>query len=559
MLAGNMKRVTLHGWFRSARALPVLALLLAAALVMGACGSPSAPDPGQSSGDGQGSSDEPTTFIRGTVGLALSAPFNPLLRMGNPRAALWSFNRLVAYNSRLEPVGELAESWDVSGDGLVYTFHLRKDVKWHDGAPFTADDVIFTAETALNEENNAATRKYWLIGGEPVKVEKIDDYTVQMTLPKPSALFLFNMSSWNMIVPKHLLEGVDLATADYNRHPIGTGPFKVVELVDNQYIRMEANPDYFLGAPKIDVWIDKQIPDQNAAIAALANGEVDMIGIGGKDALETVRQLPDVEVYGYDAGWILGVTFKRDRSFFDDVRVRRALAYALDREGMVQAIAGDVEVAWSLIGPPSSWAYNPDVPRYPQDIEKAKALLAEAGFTPGSDGTLTRDGRRFEFTLLVQSPATDSDPEAFAAVLQQAWKAIGVDMKIQRLDRATLESRLFVDRDFDAYIWWDGYNFEPDPSMFWHSATNINGFASAEIDALIEEANANADQAVRKAALDQLAVKVADEVLFIPLYYYRGFSAVKAYVKGVPAPSAADFNNSGILYEVHKLYIDKGK
>ena len=145
--------------------------------------------------------------------------------------------------------------------------------------------------------------------------------------------------------------------------------------------------------------------------------------------------------------------------------------------------------------------------------------------------------------------------------LQQAWKAIGIDMKTQKMDRATLEDRMYNKRDFDAYIWWDGYNFEPMPSTStWGSGPDLlTGFSSPDVDALLKTILGNPDQAIRKSAIWELAQKASEQVWMIPLYFNMGCFAMRDYVKGVPKPSAADFNNSAILYQVEKLYIDKGK
>ena len=492
------------------------------------------------------------TFVRGIVGQPPTVPINPLVRSSNPRASLWMFESLVSYTTDLRPRGQLAERWDTSEDGLTYTFHLRRNVKWHDGRPFTADDVVYTAEAALNERNNSPMRRYYLVRGRPVRVEKVDTYTVRFTLPFASALFLYNQSQWNFIVPRHLLEGKELATADFNAKPVATGPFRFVELQDKQFIRMAANPDYYVARPKLDGWVDRALGDQNAALAAFAKGEVDFIGVNSRDAIETARRIPNTRIYSYNAGWIYSFNMNLKANMFTDVRVRRALAYAFDREQMAKAIAGDVPVAWSLIGPPSSWAYNANVPKYPKEPVRAKELLSEAGFRPGPDGIVQKDGKPLSFTVLIQSGATDSDPESYAVALRQEFRAIGVDMQIQRLDRPTLEKRLFEAKEYEAYLWWNGYGFEPDPAFYWHSASAINNYAHPELDLLIDQAASTTNRDARKRFLDAIAMKVARDVAFIPLYFFSGFMATKTTIK-FPAPSAADFNNSAVLYDVHTI------
>ncbi len=497
----------------------------------------------------------PGTFVIASVGSPLTLPINPLIRRGNPRTNFWMFDSLVGYTHDMKAKGQLAERWDLSPDGRTYTFHLRRNVKWHDGRAFTADDVVFTAESALDLKNASPIRRNYLVDGQPVRVEKIDQYTVRYTLPRPHSLFMFYMAGWNLIVPKHLLEGKDLASADFNANPVGTGPFKFAEIRDRQFIRLVANPDYYQGRSKLDTWILRDLGDQSAALAALARGEIDFIRADNREGVETAKRIPGVQVYSYPAGWIFAFNMNHKATFFGDVRVRQAIAYAIPREAMVKTIAGDMPVAWSYAGPPDSWAYNPEVPKYPKDVDRAKNLLREAGLQPGPGGVLQKDGKPFRFTVIIQSPASDSDPESFAVAFRDALKAVGIDMEIQRLDRPTLEKRLFEERNFEAYLWWNGSNYEPEPRFYWHSKDAWGNRTLADgtvVDRFIEQYEAAVTQAARKRALDQLVFKLARDADFIPLYYNYGFMAARSNIR-FPRPSAADFNNTGVLYDVHTI------
>lgn len=244
------------------------------------------------------------TFVRAIVGQLPTAPINPLLQPAIPRANLLLFENLVSYDTDLKPRGQLAERWDVSADGLTYTFSLRRNARWHDGRPFTADDVVFTAQAALDERNMSRMRPYYRPGGRSVRVEKIDDYTVRFTLPAPASDFLYNLSQWNVIVPRHLLEGKDLMTAEFNDRPVGTGPFRFVKLEENKLIRMAANPFYHFGKPKLDVWVDRGFTDQMAAMVALTAGEADLVALDTRYAVKIARQFPNVKIHGYQPGWV---------------------------------------------------------------------------------------------------------------------------------------------------------------------------------------------------------------------------------------------------------------
>ncbi|MBI3998741.1 MAG: peptide ABC transporter substrate-binding protein, partial [Armatimonadetes bacterium] len=448
--------------------------------------------------------------------------------------------------------GELAERWEISEDSLTWTFHLRRNVKWHDGRPFTADDVVFTAQAALDDRNKSRMRPYYRIGGRPVRVEKADASTVRFVLPEPTADFLYNMSQWNLMLPRHLLEGKDLATVEFNVKPVGTGPFRFVELQDQQFIRMAANPDYHLGRPKLDVWIERAFEDEDAALAAFAKGDVDLVAVDTSGGLQKARRFSNARIYAYTAAWIFSFNMNLKAGFFGDIRVRQALAHAFDHEQLVKSVAGDAPVAWSLIGPPSSWAYDPNVPKYRKDTARARALLSAAGFKPGPDGILRKDGKPFRFTVLIQSDATDSNPDAVAAALRQAFRDLGVAMEVERLEKRELGRRLFREPEYEAYLWWNGYPFDPDPRFYWHSASAINNYAHPALDKLIEQAASASRPEVRKRLLDTIAEKIAKDAAFIPLYYLNRYVVTRSALK-FPQPSAADFSNSGVLYDVHTI------
>lgn len=486
---------------------------------------------------------------------------NPLLDMDLDRVPLWTFDGLVRYTTDLKPVGDLAASWDISNGGKTYVFHLRHGVKWQDGKPFTAADVVFTVHAALNPKNNSYMKPYFMVGGKPVTVTEIDPYTVRFDLPQPSNTFLFNMWKQNtVIVPKHLLEGKNLQTDKaFNLHPIGTGPYEVIKYIPKQEVMLKANPNYFLGVPKIKYWIFKEMEDQNAALSALASDNITAMEAGGKPARKAVSKIPGVKLYGYNAGWVFGMTFNTRRAPFTDKTVRQAIAYAIKRNEMVKTIEGQsVATAWSLIGPPNTWQYDANVKRYPYDPSKAEQMLKQDGWVRGSDGILTKNGKKLEFQLAIQAKATDSDPMPFAVAIQNTLSKIGIKVDILQLDRASLQPRLEQHHNFDAYLWWDGYSFVPDLSAFWlTSSEDPSGYANPQLDQLIHVANTTPDHALRKKTLDTIAEQIANDVPIIPLYYYRGYVAIHDYVKGIPTPSGADPNNSGIFYHVWDLSIQR--
>ncbi len=486
---------------------------------------------------------------------------NPLLDMDLDRVPLWTFDGLVTFDGNLEPHGALAESWDVSNGGKTYVFHLRRGVTWHDGQPVTADDVVFTAQAALDPKNKSYMAPAFMVNGKPITVTKVDASTVRFELPQPSNTLLFMMWRQNsVIVPKHLLAGANLQTTPFDLKPIGTGPYMVVKYVPKQQVILRANPRYFGGAPKIQYWVFKEMEDQNAALAALGSGEVTAAGLGGKAALAAAAKMPHVKIHGYDAGWIFALVFNLRRPPLDDKSVRQAVAYAINRQALVKTIAGeDTTVASSLIGPPGTWQYDPNVKTYPFDPARARALLEQDGWTaPAAGGVREKGGKPLTFTISIQARATDSDPMPFAVAIQKELTDVGFKVTIVQLDRASLQPKLLNDHDFDAYLWWDGYSFVPDVSAFWLTkSANPTGYASPQLDALIDRANTTTDRADRKATLDKIAGQIADDVPMIPLYYYRGHVGIQDFIGNVPPPSAADPNNTGIFYRVQDLTINR--
>ncbi|HEY3347617.1 MAG TPA: peptide-binding protein, partial [Nitrospirota bacterium] len=303
----------------------------------------------------------------------------------------WIFNGLVKYDKDIKLTGDLAENWEVSPDGLVITFHLRKNVKWQDGVPFTSADVLFTYEKV--KDPTVAT-PYSENYGPVSKVEAPDDYTVKVTYSEP---FAPAVESWAMgVIPKHLLEGKDVNKDEFNRHPIGTGPYKFDEWISGSRIVLKANDTYFEGRPHIDKFVARILPDEATEFLELKTRGIDYMGLtplqysrqsDTKDIKEHFNKLR-YPAFNYT---YLGWNLKDER--FKDNRVRQALTYAIDQNSIIQGVLLGLGQPCTGPFPPESWAYNPAVKPYPYDPEKAKKMLAEAGWKDvDGDGVLEKDG-----------------------------------------------------------------------------------------------------------------------------------------------------------------------
>jgi peptide/nickel transport system substrate-binding protein len=383
----------------------------------------------------------------------------------------WVFNGLTKYDKDIKITGDLAESWDVSGDGLAITFHLRRNVKWHDGAPLTSADVLFTYKTL--KDPKVATPYSDSLG--PVdKVEAPDDYTVRVTYKEPFAPAL---EAWGMgIIPKHLLEGKDINKDEFNRHPVGTGPYKFDEWISGNRIILAAFDGYFEGRPHIDKYISRIIPDQATQFLELKSRGIDFMGL---TPLQYSRQTDTDEFKKYFnklrypafAYTYLGYNLQDEK--FKDKRVRQALSYAIDRDSIIQGVLLGLGTPCTGPFPPESWAFNKDVKGYPYDPEKAKALLAEAGWKENAEGVLVKDGRPFTFTILLNQG--NEERKKAGEIIQQNLKKVGIQVKLVTLEWQALLHDFIDKRKFEAIILGWALSRDPDSYDIWYSGKTKEG------------------------------------------------------------------------------------
>lgn len=445
------------------------------------------------------------------------------------------FDGLVAINDKMEMTSELAETWSVSADGKVYTFKLRSGVQWHDGKPLSADDVKFTYDTIIdpNVPKTIAKTDYALVE----RVEAVDSQTVRFVLKSANASFLSKLAVG--IAPKHLLAGQDLATAPFNRKPVGTGAFKVEEWTAGQNVTLVANSAYFRGAPKVQKLIWKIIPDSNVLSVQMMNGEVDGGQINNPKDLPQFAAKKNLTIYeSIGANTYIG--FNNEKAPFSDKRVRQALNYALDKKTIIERIVGGQGV-WStgeiLAG---TWAYNPSVNRYEYSLDKARALLDEAGWKAGASGIREKDGKPLKFVMLTN--AGDKLREEIALFARQQWREVGVDVEIQFLELNTFINDRVLKSNFECIFLSSSVNVDPDfLSRRWSSAALTTGhnflrWSNPRVDTLLQEGIAVTDQAARKKIYDEIQSIIAEESPTVPIYYPKVQWAVRGDLKGI-APS----------------------
>ena len=411
------------------------------------------------------------------------------------------------------PIPSLAEKWDTSADGLTYTFHLRQGVKWQDGQPFTADDAKFTFETIMDPKTQTVRKSLY----DKVKAFMVvDPQTFQVTLKQVYCPFL--ISSMTMgIVPKHILQNSpDINKDDFNtKHPVGTGRYKFVEWVNGDHVTLAANQDYWGGAPKVAQFIYKVVPNSTVITQQLKTGELDIAGIDPKDLADMQKQ-PNVTVYTADALNYTYIGYNEARPLFQDKSLRQALTYALNRQAIVDKILYGQASVLNAPMPSASWAYNPNIPQYKFDPAKAKSLLKDAGWTPGSDGTLQKDGKPLRFTVIFSSNSTTTTQ--IMTVAQQQWKDIGVALDLKPMDFDALLDVINKTRDFDAASLGWSLGLDPDQTSIWSSDQIKSGFnfisyKNDQIDKLLQQGISipGCSQAERKKVYDQFQQIIAED------------------------------------------------
>lgn len=451
------------------------------------------------------------------------------------------FNGLVGINEKQEIVPDLAERWEVSPDGRTYTFFLRKDVTWHaregeEPKPFTADDVIFTYKIMMHPKTITPLKvRYEFIEG----VEKIDDYAVKFTLKRPilNALAKFSFK----IIPRHGPANPLYLTREdpFVQNPIGTGPFMLKNITADREIILVANENYFKGRPHIDKFISKPFADQNIMTQALMFNAIDMI------VLVNPRDIPEIEG---DKRFILQPYNALSYSFFgynlrnpllSDKRVRKAFTYAVNRQEMLQSFFNNRGTIISGPFAPGSWAYNLDVQPLPFDPQKAKALLAEAGFTPGPDGIMQRAGQRLSLSLKVPIEKESEAVKRVVLAFKNYLKNVGVDIRVEFKEWQAWKEDVFLEHDFDVVFASWVFDDSADISSLFHSGeigpwkNNFIGYSNPEVDGLINESKLTLDHEKRRTINRKLHALLAEENPYTFLWTLTNYAAYHKKVRRV--------------------------
>lgn len=433
------------------------------------------------------------------------------------------------------------ENGGISEDGLEWRIRLRDDVVWHDGEPFTAEDVKFTLELMVDPDFQS-----WRRAGHDrvrdITVVSPTELTWTMTegyAPYPSLL------ASTFIVPKHILEAVeDKNDSDFNNAPIGTGPFKWVERVSGDRIEMEANTDYFGEGPHLARLVLRYIPDLTVLYTQFRTGDIDVIGLQWitPDHYEEASNLPGRVVEVAARGTIESLTFNMELPQFQELEVRQALYYALDKESIIDALYYGLPSPTETFMPQESFYYNGDLPAHEFNIERANQLLDEAGWERGGDGIREKDGVRLAFTN--STTAGNHIREQAQQFIQQSFREIGVEMTISNLPPAVMWGEYWMMSEFETVIVGIDYltGADPDVSDYMASTSipaqggagqNTWQYKSDEIDRLLEEGGTSFVPEERRESYLQLQAVVREDLPFLPIFQYANARGHKEGIEGI--------------------------
>jgi len=457
--------------------------------------------------------------------LVVSELFNPVtwVQVFEPAGAWWAsfvlYDRLVDYDLDLNIYPGLAYKWEISPDGLTYTFHLYQNVTWHDGVKFTSADVKFTFDEVIAKQGFGAA-----FVSSVDSISCPDDYTVLFKLKAPDAPFLYKLGTWTggtHIIAKHIFEGTDWktnpATTD---QPIGTGAFKFKEFVSGDHYTLVANDNYFKGRPYIDQVVYRIIPERAVSQAALETGELQhMVDPPAFSELGRLEKDPNLDIVVRMAGDdSMVLEFNLNREPFNDIKVRQAIAYAIDREEVAQKATFGYDkpgigayANWTGV----DWAFNQDAKLPEYNPAKAEQLLDEAGYRRGADGV------RFSTTLNTLTIFYEMEPTIM--LIKEQLKKVGIDVKAEVMEYAAYWDKVYNQKDFDMTV--TVVYFVPDPWTIGDivgtgSFDNIMNYSNPRVDELLAQALVPVDREQRKKYYFEIQEILVKELPYIHLIHY---------------------------------------
>ncbi len=446
------------------------------------------------------------------------------------------FDGLVHRNLDMEIGPGLATSWEwIGDDDDRLRFTLREGVTFHNGEPFNAEAVRFTFERLLGEEGAAGPQQANYTSIDHVEI--VDDYTVDLVLGSPDPVLITKLAGYGaMIVPPGYVTEVEPET--FNRSPVGTGPFKVVEYVPDDRLVLEANLDYFRGPPQVERVVFRFISEPSTRVAELQAGRVDVVQGVPISLAASVDRTAGVSIVPVGSPTVSSLRFNHCLAPTDDVLVRRALAHAIDREGIIEAILEGYGTPIASFQSSMSFGYDPDLAPYAYDPERAQALLAEAGVAPGS-------------SIQVDFIGTDAIFREVAQAVASMLEAVGLQANLVTHETNTYYNDMVPNNRVGHLYFsgWGGWTLDFDNTayllystgQFWNPC-----FSNEEVDALLASQRATYDQAEREVALQRVAQLSHELLIDVPLYQHQNLWGVAERVQGFTAPADDRHDLTGV-------------
>jgi peptide/nickel transport system substrate-binding protein len=464
------------------------------------------------------------------------------------------FNKLLKYDKNLDLEGELAESWQISADQKTITFKLKPNLKWADGKPLTSADVLWTWQAVIDEKTGSPyASDYQLVK----KAETPNALTFSVTYEQAYAPAL---DSWSglQILPKHLLTGQNLRTTAFARKPIGSNYYQLDSWAHGENLKLSRNASSVLGQAKIDKLVTRIIPDSSAQFLELMADNIDSMGL---DPIKYARIIParpelkeKLALYKELGSGYTYMGFNLKHKPFDDIRVRKAINYAIDKQEIIDGVylGLGIDIA-SPYKPGTRWS-NPALKPYPYDPVKAKQLLKEAGFIPNKDGILERDGKPFSFEIITNQ---NKEREKSAVLIQRRLKDVGIDVQIRAIEWASFISRFIKTGDFDVVVLGWGLGLDPDQYNIWHSSQqapgqfNFIGYNNPTIDKLLEQGRVELNPDKRMKIYHEFAQVLLEDSPIVYLSAGYGLTAIHKRVKGIDSPAPP----AGVGWNSYDWYI----
>lgn len=534
----------------------------------GAAGDTGTDEPQVQTGDGSDMAE--TQDLRISISGTPAGVFNPALTSDNTEASVtWLiFDSLLRYTPDYDFAPGIARSWEVSEDSKTVTLHLAENAVWHDGEKFTANDVAFTLKFMGDPKypGQFYTKVSAIKGMEEYKagtaadvegIKVIDDNTIELTTAEVYAPFLSNLAEI-YVIPEHIWSKIDISTAmeqtELLQNPVGTGPFKIKDFAVDQYCSFSRNDDYWEGAPKLQSVLLQSVNEETAQ-GQILNGETDIMYVDdmSEDSLAIYKNagIP-IEVSYWTSYREIGLNARNP--LLQDKRVRQALATGFDRAGICKSIYNGYATVANTCYAPFFWAYPGDdaLNQYAYDPEKAVQMLQEAGWEY-KDGTMYANGAPVEFTL---ASTSSKQADALLAVFQDNMKQIGIKVTVQNMEFATQLAALREGTGWDMYFLGMGTGNDADGRLAFASysigaGNNFTGYASEELDALLEEGVKYVDIEKRKPIYYEVAKFMNEELPSIFVCNWGSGTALNPKLRNYVASSNAKY------YDIVNWYFAK--